>query len=410
MLPQIASLEDRAKQILPKKIYDYIAQGAGDESTIANNRKAIEDIQLIPRTLTNVSNVKTNTQILNFKIPFPILIAPTAFHGLVSKDKEYATAQAAAQTNTIMIVSTSASANLESIAKSTTATLWFQLYAFKQKSITENLVKRAVQSGYKAIVLTVDTVYKGNRYRDIANNFSFPEDCKCENLANEHINSTFKVKSGSDVIDNTTMDLSNSLNWDDIKWLQSLCSLPIFLKGILHPLDAEKAVEYGLDGIIISNHGGRQLDSTIGTLTALPAIADVIKNRIPILIDGGFTSGTDIIKALALGADAILLGRPILWALALDGTSGVKSVITSLQDDLQLAMGLVGTPSIEYIHRYGHSLVHSMQLENKKIEMKLDALKLQLAQLIKSQDKTSQNKSGNKTIQNTNPYNSQWKL
>lgn len=355
-LINLHDFQTAAKEKLPKETFDYIQSGADDEVSKKENELAFSRIWLLPRVLTNISSISTETSILGLQINSPIIIAPTAFHRIVHPDGESATAKAAETTGTIMIVSTMANTPLEEIKKHISRA-WFQLYAYKDRSITYSLIKRAENVGYKALVLTVDCPLMGNRENDKRNGFKLPDDCTAANFLEELQNISYSTD-GSTVATYTNNNFDNSFTWKDLEWLKSITKLPIILKGILHPSDAEMAVSHGVAAIIVSNHGGRQVDTTPPTIDILPQIAEKIAGKIPILLDGGIRRGTDIIKALSLGATAVLIGRPILWGLAAKGQYGVESVINILKKELTLNMALCGYPSISNIHEQGSDMIY----------------------------------------------------
>lgn len=346
----LADIEKAAQQRMPLAIYDFYAGGAGDEFSLKSARRFYEELALIPRILIDVSTITTHCSILQESLNSPILIAPTAYHGLAHPDAEKAVAKASKTTDTLMIASCMANTSLEEIARIDSAR-WFQFYIFNNRDYTLKLINRAEQSGYSALVLTVDTHFLGIRERDLRNSFNLPAHLSLPNL--QDLLQPIKVSAGSQDL------FCKNATWDDIKWLKQNTSLPIFLKGILHPRDAEQAVKCDISGIIVSNHGGRQLDTTVSPLLILPEIKKIIHDRIPILIDGGIRRGTDIIKALALGADAILIGRPILWGLAVNGYEGVQQVINILKTELINAMGLCGLTSIDAIKKNGIQIIRS---------------------------------------------------
>ncbi len=341
-------IQQKAAQVLPGPVYDFIEGGADDECAISDNSRAFACIKLVPRVLANVSNVSTETTILGVTLHSPVIIAPTAPHKLVHSSGEKETALASEKTNTLMIVSCMASQTLEDIAENTKANLWFQLHIFRNREVTRNLVKRAERSGYKALVVTVDMPVIGSRNRDLNHRFKIPNHCLAANLIQEKLiepndNKTiFNTNHSNDLFD-------SSVTWEDIQWLAGLTDLPVILKGILHSHDAQTALEIGVKGIIVSNHGGRQLGQSIPPIQALPAILKVVDSAIPVLVDGGLRSGTDVLKAMALGAQAVLTGRPILWGLAVGGVDGITGVLGQFNRELKHAMTLCGLPTIESI-------------------------------------------------------------
>lgn len=299
-------------------------------------------------------------------ISFPCIIAPTSFHYLAhSEHGELATVRAAVACSTIMCVSTGASTRLEIIADEhhkqikenypqSASELWFQLYVFKNRKLTQKLIERAEKSGYTAIVLTVDTCVIGNRECDIRNKFLLPDGIRAENLVDDADDSEKDYRK---------LAFDPALSWNDIPWIRSITNLPIILKGILHPDDARLAMKYHIKGIIVSNHGGRQLDTSQSTIDALPDIVSAIQTgsdrQMDIYLDGGIRRGTDIIKATALGAKAVLIGRPILWGLAVNGEDGVRHVLEILKNEFRLAMMLCGCMNLDDVRRKNLLVMHN---------------------------------------------------
>lgn len=337
-----------AEASLSKEVLEFINLGADDNITYSANSQAFEKIFLKPKVLCGVKNVDTGIKLLGNNIDMPILIAPTAHHGLLHVNNELESAQAANTLNTIMVASTISNVTMEEI-KLHAQNAWFQLYMFKSKELTSSLIKRAENSGYQALVITVDVPLMGNREHDKRNSFSIPENLKIANLHLDNIN--------NNVINFTDTEFKNDISWDDIAWIKSISKLPIILKGILHPEDAKMAMDIGVDSIIVSNHGGRQLDTAVPTILALPKIVEVVDNKIPILIDGGIYRGTSVLKSLCLGATAVLVGRPVLWGLATSGKIGIENVINSINNELKLNMRLCGFSNIEEIYRHGKSII-----------------------------------------------------
>ena len=318
--------------------WDYIQGGSDDEVTLRSNRASLERIWLRPRVLVDVSaNVlDTRTSVLGTPVSMPLMVAPMALHCLAHPEGECATAQAAGRANTLMIASTTATRSLEEIAQAASGPLWFQLYVYPSLQFAENLVHRAESAGYRAIVLTVDLPTLGNREKDRRNNVIIPPPPFFE------ANFVGVEKSGQEWV---------SLTWESLSWLRSITSLPILLKGILTAEDALLAIEHGMDGIIVSNHGGRQLDTALASIEALPEIVKAIAGRCEVYFDGGIRRGTDVLKALALGARAVLVGRPVLWGLAANGAEGAYHVLEILRKELELAMALSGRPTLSSIDK-----------------------------------------------------------
>ncbi len=351
--------EREAQKKLPSAIYDYIAAGAYDEETLRHNREVFKKYRIIPRVLRGCTKTKTNITLLNHTFPYPLFVAPSAFHRLAHPLGELATLLALNKLKLGMTLSTMSSVALEEVAAEACTPLWFQLYIHKDRVLTKDLIQRAEQAGFKALVLTVDVPIMGKREKDIRNQFRLPASIETKNFPEGYFNST-QQQSGSSIKNHTDTLFDANLTWDDIGWMQSQTTLPIVLKGIMRADDAVLALEYGAAGIIVSNHGGRQLDSMPATLEVLPDISDAIQQKLPILIDGGFRRGTDIFKALALGADGIMIGRPVLWALAADGARGVQTLLQIYQDELKETMLLCGCSSIEEIKAVGKTLLNQV--------------------------------------------------
>lgn len=325
--------ETLAQARMEPTAWSYYSSGSDDEVTLRANRTAFERIRLLPRVLVDVSTCDMRTTVLGTPISMPILIAPTAFHCLAHPEGECATARAAGRADTLMVASTSSTRSLEDTARETSGPLWFQLYVHDHKS-AEELVHRATAAGYGALVITVDSPRWGRKERAIRSGFRLPPHMHKANFTDED-------PAGIDA----------SLTWKTLAWLRSLTSLPIVLKGILTAEDALLAVQYEIDGIIVSNHGGRQLDSVSSSIEALPEVVQAVDGNCEVYLDGGIRRGTDILKALALGARAVLVGRPILWGLAVNGAKGVSHVLEILRAELELAMALAGRPTLNSIDR-----------------------------------------------------------
>ena len=340
------ALEEAARQRLPQMVFDYYAGGAGDEWTLRENRYAFDRWVLRPRFLVDVSDADLRTTVLGQEVPFPILIAPTALQRLAHPDGELATARAAASLGALMVVSTISSVRLEDIAQ-TGVPRWFQLYIHKDRDLTAELVKRADAAGYAAIVVTVDTPFLGRRMRDERNRFALPPGIGLANLAGIPL----PKDPGSSLFRYFASQLDPALTWEDIAWVRSLSPLPVVVKGVLTPEDAVLAVEAGVDSVVVSNHGGRQLDGVLASIDALPGVVDAVEGRVEVLMDSGVRRGTDVLKALGLGARAVLAGRPFLWGLATGGEDGVRHVLDSMREDLALSLALAGRSSIEGIDR-----------------------------------------------------------
>ncbi len=328
---------------------DYYQSGALDEHTLKDNISAFQRIQFLPRVLKDVSHVNTNTSFAGQQLSTPILFSPTAFLGMAHEDGELAVARAAQNAKTIMICSTLSNYPIEEITASTQASVWFQLYAYKDRQATLNLIQRAKHAGCKALVITVDAPFLGRREQDVRNQFQLPSHLNIANLFSKDHNSLPNKGGHSGLAHYFENLIDKSLTWRDIDWLKREADMPVYLKGILHPKDAQLAVEHGVDGIIVSNHGGRQLDGSISSIDALPAISRAVNKQIPIMLDGGIRRGSDILKALALGAETVGIGRPVIWGLNHSGQQGVESIVNILTSELSLAMALAGCQDIQSI-------------------------------------------------------------
>jgi 4-hydroxymandelate oxidase len=321
-LLNVADYERAAEEKLDPAAFGYFAGGANDEWTLRENVAAFKRWVLRPRVLVDVSELTTATTVLGTELSFPVLVAPMAFQRVAHPDGEVAMAQGAAAAGTAMCLSTLSQSAIEEVAA---GARWFQLYWSPDRGAVQDLVARADAAGFAAIVVTVDLPLLGRRERDLRTGFETPVQ-----------------------IDSVT---DPSLTWRDLEWLRSLTSLPVLVKGILTAEDATLALEAGVEGVVVSNHGGRQLDGVAASLDALPEVAEVVGERATILMDGGVRRGTDVVKALALGAEAVLVGRPALWGLAVGGAEGVAQVLTLLREEFQLALALCGCPSPDEVTR-----------------------------------------------------------
>lgn len=360
MVPaSIDDFEALAKQILSKEVYDYFAGGASGEVTLRDNRFAYDSMKIIPRVLAGVGSRNLSTSVLGESLSLPVMIAPMGFQGAACSEGELATIRAAQAAGTITVLSTMSNVSLEAAIDATDSPLWFQLYAYKDRSITESLVVRAQAAGYSAIVLTVDTAVLGRRERDIRNQFQFSKDLVAANLVSYGLEKISPEAKGSSIESYVKNMFDDSISWRYIEWLKGITQLPIIIKGLLHPEDAVLAVKHGSSGIIVSNHGGRQLDTTPATINLLPGIVSAVEGKIPVFIDGGIRHGTDIVKAISLGADAVLIGRPVIWGLAMSGERGVYQVMETLRQELDTAMALCGFNSVLSLKNNGKKLIYN---------------------------------------------------
>jgi 4-hydroxymandelate oxidase len=346
----LAEIESAARERLTALAYEYYVGGANDEVTVRENRAAFERLALRYRVLVDVSRRSTSTTVLGTPVDFPVLVAPTAFQRLACDDGELATARAAAASGTVMILSTASTCSIEDVG-AVGGQLWFQLYVYADRGLTKALVERAEAAGMKAIVLTVDAPILGRRERDLRNRFHLPDGIR---LANVPSSGSVPMPTGhgeSGLANHFASGIDASLTWKDVDWLRSMTRLPVVIKGIVRGDDAALAVEHGAAGIIVSNHGGRQLDTSIASIRALPEVADAVGGRAEVLLDGGVRRGTDVIKAIALGARAVLVGRPVVWGLAAAGESGARRVLELLRAEVDQAMALCGCPTVGDISR-----------------------------------------------------------
>ena len=340
----LAEYEAAAREALTPAAYDYYAGGAEDELTLRWNRASFEQFMLRPRVLVDVSRIDTSVTVLGARIAAPVLLAPTAFQRLAHPDGERATARAARSTGTILVASTLSTCSIEEIAADA-GVLWLQLYVFRDRAITRALVERAEAVGCRAICLTLTVPVQGNRERDARNGFALPVGVEMANFLGLR-QAGFPDAAGSRLNAFIGQEFDPSLSWNSVAWLRSITKLPVVLKGILTPEDGALAVEHGADAVIVSNHGGRQLDGGEPTLLALPRVASAVAGRIPVLMDGGVRRGTDVVKAICLGATAVLIARPYLWGLAVGGQGGVEDVIGILRAEIERTMALLGRPTL----------------------------------------------------------------
>ena len=342
----IPDYERLAPAHMSEMAWEFMSGGAADELSLRWNHEAYARLRLRPRVLVDVSKIDTRVTLFGREHAFPILLAPTAYHKLVHPEGELATARGAGAAGTTMVVSTTATTSIEDIAAVATQPLWFQLYVQPDRGFTRELVQRAEKAGCQALVVTVDAPVLGPRYREMRSKFTLPEGMERANLRG------LKSAKGAQRASEATIFSAvqdPTVVWKDIEWLRSLTKVPVLTKGVLNPDDAALAVSAGAAGIIVSNHGGRNLDTVPATIEALPGVVEKVAGRVPVLVDGGIRRGTDVLKALALGATATLIGRPYLYGLAVGGASGVTHVINILRRELQMAMASSGRPTLASI-------------------------------------------------------------
>jgi isopentenyl diphosphate isomerase/L-lactate dehydrogenase-like FMN-dependent dehydrogenase len=352
-----AELEAAARERLTPAAFGYVAGGAGSEATMAANLRAFGDWEIVPRMLRDVSRRDVSTTLLGTRMSSPLLLAPVGVQSIVHPDGELASARAAAARGVTMILSTAASHTIEEVAREMgEASRWYQLYWPTDRDLAESFVARAQEAGYGALVLTLDTWMLGWRPRDLAG--AYLPFLKGEGVANYFSDPVFRAalarspeEDPGAAIGHWAYEFSNpSITWDDLEWLRGITSLPLVLKGILHADDARRAVQAGAQGVIVSNHGGRQVDGAIAALDALPAVVEAVGAEAAVLFDSGIRTGADAMKALALGAQAVCLGRPFVWGLGLGGQAGVEHVLRSLLAELDLTLALSGHTSLADLH------------------------------------------------------------
>lgn len=341
----LEGFEPLARDRLSREAYAYYAGGAGDEITMAENIAAFRRYRLRPRVLIDVDRVDTTAEVLGARVAMPVGLAPTALNGLADPEGEVAVARAAARSGALLCLSTMSSRSLEDVASAAGGPKWFQLYVHRDRGISKDMLERAVAAGYEAIVLTVDLPYPGNRERELRHPIELATPDELGNFAG--------------LVDATTGDfmellegvINASLTWDDLEWIRSTSGLPLVLKGVVTDVDAARAVDEGVGGVIVSNHGGRQLDRTVATIDALEEIVGAVGGRAEVYLDGGVRRGVDVVTALALGARAVFIGRPYLFALAAAGEKGVIKALELLRVELANAMGLLGATTVAAIER-----------------------------------------------------------
>jgi 4-hydroxymandelate oxidase len=330
-------LQARARELLPQAHYDYFAGGAGSEQTIGENRAAWRKVWLRPRVMVDVHTIDTTCTLLGRRLRSPVLLAPMAEQRLLHPDGEVAAARAAGAAQTVYCLSTRATADLAEVAAAASGPLWFQLYVERDREQSERVLARAAEHGFEAVVVTADLPVAGRRERELRHgDFPLPEGVAIVSHLGGDLRRVHNAVGGWDA----------SLTWDDLVWIRDASGLPLIVKGILCAEDAAAALDAGADAIVVSNHGGRQADGCLPTAVALPDVAAAVGGRVPVLVDGGIRDGADVVRALALGADAVLVGRPYAWGLATGGEAGVRAVLDAFEEDLVRALALTGCPTL----------------------------------------------------------------
>ena len=340
-IPPSYELESRARDLLPPEVYGYYAGAAGAGTTLAANLAAVDRLRLRPNMLTGATGPDLSTTVLGVKLALPVAVAPMALQGLAHPEGDVATGRGANDVGTAMILATMASRSLEEVAAAAPGPLWFQLYVLRDRGATRALIHRAVAAGARGLVVTVDATPSGRRPPGVLTEFTLPQGTRLPNLAGLPAPTP-----GAPLREYFATLVDAAVTWKDVAWLRSVSPLPLVLKGILAPEDARRAAEHGVDAVVVSNHGGRVLDGTVATLDALPAVVQAAADRVEVWMDGGLRRGRDVFKALALGARLVLIGRPVLWALASGGEVGVRAVFADLRDELETTMITCGCATV----------------------------------------------------------------
>ncbi len=331
---------------LPKHEYDFIAGGATDEITLRRTRQAFDSIMLRPRMLVDISQMDLSTTVQGQRIEFPVMADPSGGHARAHPDGELATVRAAGAMGTALVLSSGSSYTLEEVARVATGPIWWQQYLYSDRGLTMELADRAKSAGYSVLCITLDSTVQAKRERNIRNNYSSPPS---PNYAHLELTQWQRWDVSSDAPSGVNALIDRKATWSYIEWLAGKTSMPVVVKGVMTGEDGRLAAEHGAKGLIVSNHGARQLDTTFASVEVLPEVVKAVEGRAEVYLDGGIRRGTDVLKALALGARAVLMGRPLFWGLAVDGEEGVKTVMGFLRDELAQAMGMCGRPTIDSI-------------------------------------------------------------
>jgi 4-hydroxymandelate oxidase len=348
-LVNLADYEARAREVVSGSLLDYYDGGAHDAITLRENAAAFGRSPLYPRVFRGSAQREATTTAIGFELSMPVIVAPVALVGMAYPDAEAVAARAASAAGSIYVLSTFSTVPVERVVEAAPGRVWFQLYVYRDRAATEALVKRVEEAGCTALDLTADAPILGERERDVRNSFELPEGLWAPNLSADAAHVPAKPEGVSPFAAAFDALVDPGLTWDDVAWLKSVTTLPVLVKGIVRADDAVRAVEAGASGVVVSNHGGRQLDTAPATIDVLAAITEAVGDRAEILVDGGIRRGTDIVKAIALGASAVQVGRPMLWGLVVDGEEGVAQVLTILQREFDHAMALCGCRSVAEI-------------------------------------------------------------
>jgi len=346
---KLEDFELAARAVLPQGIYDYIAGGSEDEAALRGNREAFARYRFRFKILASTDQIELSSELLGQRFRMPVHLAPTAIQRMAHPDGELAAYRAASDAGIAYSLSTLSSAAIEEVAAAASGPRWFQLYMHTERAVSATFVERAVDAGYSAILLTVDLPKTGRRERDIRNAFSLPQGLRYANLDARR---RADAAEGPDPFaQNVNANTHPSLGWADLEWLVAKTSLPVIVKGVVRGDDARHAVEAGARGLIVSNHGGRQLDYAIASLDALPEVVEAVRSQVPVLMDGGVRRGTDVLKALCLGARGVLIGRPFLYALAVGGADAVTRMLEMLRQEMEVSMSLLGARRLSELSR-----------------------------------------------------------
>ncbi len=369
----VAAVRELARRALPRAVFDFADGGAEDEITLRRNERAFADWTLLPRPLNGAAERDLSVELFGRRLSMPVLIAPTGLSGLFWPGGEVAAARAAAAAGTAFCLSHASVCTIETMAATGVAPRWMQIFVYRDRGFTREFVERAQSGGYHALILTIDNQLVGNRERDLRNGFTIPPSFGALDIAamatklpwlmrmaHELPRITFgnyvrpgQPSDAASIAKRMGAILDPGLSWRDVDWLRGLWKGPLLLKGVLHPAEAAEAAARGVDGLIVSNHGGRQLDGAVASLDALPAVVAAVEGKIPVLLDGGVRRGADVVKAQALGASACLIARPQLWGLAVAGEAGVAHVLEILRREIDRVMGLMGAKRLADLDREG---------------------------------------------------------